>query len=167
MCAGASLFGGGMRWRVFYTGQELFFTYSPLVNINDISFFDSFEVSPTAKSTMVEIRSVLKDYYGTEENWRSRPIFFGPRIEFAYAVFNILSPQNIPIWWHPNNSYPSEREAEFSNSFLNHHFETAIFIRNPVDGPPDFGFLPKIIVADLKSNYESFDYSSIVVFRKK
>ena len=132
-----------------------------------ISFFKNFRVSQTAKTTIFEIQQVLQDNYGSLENWREIPVYFGARIEFAYATFEILSPRNLPVWWHPNNSYPLVREPEYAQSFLDHHFENAIFMKVPGGNEPDFGFLPDSVVADLLVNYDRVDYLSIVVFYKK
>lgn len=167
ICGGMAMFAGGMRWRVSYIGYEMFFTYSPLTEIQGIPFFENFLVSPTAKTTLLEIQQVLQDDYGSLENWKEIPVYFGARIEFAYAAFGILSPRNLPIWWHPNNSYPSVRESEYAQSFLDHHFENAIFIKILNGNKPDFGFLPDNVVAELSANYDRIDYSSIVVFHKK
>lgn len=165
--AGVSLFAGGMRWRVAYIGYESFFTHSPLVTIKDIYFFENFMVSPSAKSVMLEARSVLIENYGDERNWTNSPVYFGPRIEFAYAVFGITSPVNMPIWWHPNNSYPPEYEAEYVGAFIDYGFENAIFMKQPGGRDPDYGFLPEGIISELETNYNRTDYSTIVVFHTK
>lgn len=167
ICGGIAMYAGGMRWRVSYIGYESFFTYSPLTKVEGIPFFDDFQISPTAKTTMLEIQQVLQTNYGSSANWSRASVYFGTRIEFAYAAFGILSPRNMPIWWHPNNSYSPEREPEYAQSFIDHHFEDAIFMKSPDQNEPDFGFLPDVVLADLLSNYDRVDYSSIVVFHKK
>lgn len=165
--AGVSLFAGGMRWRVAYIGYESFFTYSPLVTIDETYFFENFMVSPSAKSAMLEARLVLMENYGDEKNWVHSPVYFGPRIEFAYAVFGIISPVNMPIWWHPNNSYPPEREAGYARAFIDYGFENAIFMKKPDGKDPEYGFLPESIISELETNYNRIDYSNIVVFHIK
>jgi hypothetical protein len=167
LSAAVSLFAGGMRWRVAYIGYESFFTYSPLVSVDEVSFFENFRVSSSAKNVMLEARSVLMENYGDEKSWALQPVYFGPRIEFAYAAFGIASPVNLPIWWHPNNSYPPERETEYARTFIDYGFENAVFMKKPGENEPDYGFLPESIISELETNYNRTDYSSIVVFHIK
>ncbi|MFN8412666.1 MAG: hypothetical protein U0Z26_09790 [Anaerolineales bacterium] len=167
VCGGVAMYAGAMRWRVLYIGYESFFTYSSLTEIKDLPFFQDFYVSQTAKETMSEIKQVLINRYKVEEKWKNAPIYFGTRIEFAYATFGILSPRNLPIWWHSNNSYSLENEPEYVQSFLNHNFEYAFFMKTQYEDKPDFGFLPDAIVNNLLANYDRISYDKIVVFQKK
>jgi hypothetical protein len=166
--AGISFLAGGMRWRVSYIGYESFFTYSPLVTIDQMHFFENFMISPSAKSMLLDAQSVLIEEYGNDEkNWGHAHVYFGPRIEFAYAVFGINSPVNLPIWWHPNNSYPPELEAQYVQAFIDYGFENAIFMKKPGGKDPEFGFLPESIISELETNYNRTDYYNIVVFHIK
>lgn len=166
VATGVVMYAGGMRWRVSYIGYESFFTYSQLTKVEDVLFFDNFYVSPTAKVTISEIRHVLQESYDSREDWENLPVYFGTRIEFAYAAFGIASPRNLPIWWHPSNSYPANREQYYIKSFFDHAFKTAIFIKQQRTGAPDFGYLPKKVIKELLTNYDRTDLSTIVVFQK-
>ena len=167
VCGSIAMFAGGMRWRVAYTGYEMFFTFSPLTSVDNIPFFNHFQISPTAKTTLLEIQQALQDNYGKKENWKNASIFFGKRLEFAYATFGIASPLGLPIWWHPNNSYPADLEQEYGQAFVDHNFEYAIFMKIPGQDNPGFGLLPESVVTTLSSNYDRVNYSSIIVFHKK
>lgn len=167
VAGGLALFAGGMRWRVSYIGIDRFFSFSSLTKVEGISFFENFYISPDAKTTISEIQQVLVETYGDKERWSNSSVFFGPRIEFAYAVFGIDSPRGLPIWWHPNNSYPADHQQYYVQSFLDHDFDTLIFVTKPEEMNPDFTYIPPKIVLDLQSYYERRDYSNIVVYQKK
>lgn len=164
-CGIVGLYAGAMRWRVFYTGPELFYTRSPLVEIRDTPFFKDSWVSSSAQEVVTEINTVLIEKFHEPKNWQNASIFFGPRIEISYAAFGVASPKNLPIWWHPNNSYSDIYTDEIIQSFFSHKFKVCIFLR--LLNQPETTFLPNQIVDDLNVNYERVDYNNIVVFYRK
>ncbi|OIN00907.1 hypothetical protein A9236_06865 [Polynucleobacter sp. QLW-P1DATA-2] len=37
---------------------------------------------------------------------------FGPRLEYLYSQYNLIPPENLPLWWHVGTSYSHSRIPE-------------------------------------------------------
>ena len=164
-CSIVAVYSGMMRLRVEAIGPERFFTTVPLVKIHNISFFENFWVSPHAQQVVDETKAVLQKKFGIPENWHTASVYFGPRIEFSYAAFDVNSPKDLPIWWHPNNSYADIYSVQFVRSFILHQFQVCIFLRT--NGEPDSGPQPPQILQDITANYDRVDYPNITVFYRQ
>jgi hypothetical protein len=145
------------RLSVGINGVDLFYSKEPEVAI-DLPFFRGFYVSPGLKAVAEELDAVLKQYKA--RGYDTSNIFFGIRLEFAYATFGIPSPMQIPIWWDPAAAYPPGEEPEIVHRFVAHRFPLCVFYGKN----PDFTYLPMIIVEDLERNYRRVSYSEITVY---
>jgi hypothetical protein len=56
-------------------------------------------------------------------------VFFGPRMQWAYAAFGLPSPRNEPVWWHPGVSFGFDQEAEMVNRWRLNDHDVLIFYR--------------------------------------
>ena len=159
---GVAFYAGVMRWRIKGIGP--FYTSEPLAQGTCASFFKNSFVSPTVINVLKQSESILEAEFGL----RRCPdihVFFGPRIEFAYAALRWQSPRNMPIWWHPGSSFPESDTQHVIDSFVAHQFRICIFWRAAL-GLPDFTRLPKAIIIELEQNYTRTDYADIVVYRR-
>jgi hypothetical protein len=55
-------------------------------------------------------------------------IFFGPRLEFAYAVFGLPAPKGLPIWWDPGTAFAGEDEPALIETWRQRSFQTVILL---------------------------------------
>jgi len=153
----AAFYVSAQRLRVGINGLGLFYSREPGVVI-DLPFFRGFSVSPRLRAVTEQIDAVLSQYKA--RGYDTSNIFFGIRLEFAYAAFGIPSPRQIPVWWDPAAAYPPNEEPQLVHRFVAHRFPLCVFYGNE----PDFSNLPKIIVEDLNRNYRRVSYSEITVF---
>jgi hypothetical protein len=161
-CVG--LIVGNARLRVKYVGPSAFYTDGPLVEIPDVPFFDRFLVSPELREVVGEIEDALARFAVRPDDPLAN-VYFGPRIEFAYAAFGLPSPKHLPVWYHPGVSYPEDAGEAVVQAYLASDFRTAIFLR--VADNADFLFLPSQITEFILSNYQRVDYPGIIVFTRK
>ena len=79
------------------------------------------------------------------------PVFFGPRMEFSYAAFNLQSPKFLPIWWDPGAAFSLSQESKYVASWEQHRFGTLIFYKN------DFMYYSPALTALLNRMYNRDD----------
>jgi len=163
ICSLTAIYVGGLRWRVMGIGP-FFDNRHKLITIDSPSFFKNFYLSPQAISVIQQIGLAIKP--DSQHLRNNKSIFFGPRLEFAYAVFSIASPKGMPIWWHPGSSYPEEKTKDIINKFKEHQFDRCIFLKDISSGKPDFTRFPDEIIEELGHSYNRIDYKDIILFEK-
>jgi hypothetical protein len=84
-------------------------------------------------------------------------IFFGPRIDFAYAEFGIVPPEGLPLWWE---NVPDDDPRTLR--FLNDRFAYIVLLKNM-----GTSYLPSTIRADITKNYVATNLSRVIVWRRK
>ncbi len=124
LCALAvsTLYLGAVRIRVAGIGRHTFFEWNDATVSPGKPFFQNLTSSSQFRSVLGQIGQVLKD--------NPSPVFFGPRLEFAYAVFELSSPRRLPVWWHPGTSFRAADEPELLAAWRAHHFATLIFLKD-------------------------------------
>ena len=145
------------RLRVRGNGVELFYSENPPVAVGR-PFFRDFAVSPGLKAVVERIEAVLHDY--ESQGYDTSHVFFGVRLEFAYAAFGIPSPTQTPVWWDPEAAYPPADEPAIVERFVAHRFPMCVLYGKE----PQFTFLPKGVVDELTSQYRRVSYPEITLF---
>lgn len=175
------------RLRVLAIGP--YFEY-PIARIgNENRFFESVEVGNTFRQMLAEIDEVLRANPG-------KSVFFGFRLEFAYAAFGVPSPSHLPIYWYPGTSYPLDIGPAEARKWIDQNYDLIILFdenaywripgqilygrsyvnknfRSPdkisVNPTPSLRFYPVEMIDWIERNYE-FDYSRsetlIIAYRK-
>lgn len=150
----AALFLGWTRYRVELIGPGRFYQDGPMVRIDQrVPFFKDFEASPIFGQLLADLRDLLDSESGR--------VFFGPRMEWAYAAFNRPSPVGLPIWWDPEVSYPVERTPEIINRFREAEFDLCVFFRG------DFTRMPVALRDDLLKNSSLEVRGHLLVLRSR
>ncbi len=103
-------------------------------------FFRSMCFGPRFQRVLQQITAVLGQYPRAK-------VFFGPRMEFGYAVFNKPSPPRLPIVWDPGGMYPFGMDGEIVERFQAARFELLIFLAG------DFTSVPQAILDDIDRHY--------------
>jgi len=61
-------------------------------------------------------------------------IYFGPRLQWAYAAFGIPSPKGLPIWWHPGGAFPIKDDAMYETRWIEHRYDPVLIMDLPYIG---------------------------------
>jgi hypothetical protein len=115
-----SMYLGMSRYRMDSVGYGVFYEDIELEKVN-FGFLKGLNVSPKLISIINDIEPILS----SNDN-----LFFGPRMEWAYAQFNLTSPSNFPLWWHPGSSFPFDDSVVITSNFKNKNFDKLIFLKD-------------------------------------
>jgi hypothetical protein len=117
-------------------------------------FFRDLRASSRFRTVMAQVREATRGDAG-------QSVFFGPRMEFEYAVCRLPSPKHLPIWWHPGSSYGLADERAVLAEWKNQSFDTLIFLKH------DFSFYPPAFRDMLRTLYVTDDrYSELTVLHR-
>lgn len=151
------VYQGIERVRVYGIGVHLFFEWQDDQHeqrVNSDGFLKNMRVSPS----MITVEHQVKQANETNAG----PFFFGPRLDFNYAVLEIESPRGLPAWWHPGTSFARADEPGLVRLWEDHRFETLIFLKG------DYTYYPPDLLAAIDRDYVRDDqYSSITVYRRR
>jgi len=144
-----SLSVGGSRARVRLIGPGAF--YEPTVVATGFGgFLEGVEAGATLHDVDERVREVL-DRFGTEG------VFFGPRMQWAYAAYGLPSPVGEPVWWHAGVSYALADEPAVIATWLARHYRLVIFFK------ADRTYLPPALIESLDSGYRVARIGSLLV----
>lgn len=76
-----------------------------------------------------QLAEVLREVGDAIHKYPSDNVFFGPRMEFAYAAFRRQPPRGLPVWWHPGSSFSVDDMAGVLNALDNDNFNVMIFLK--------------------------------------
>jgi hypothetical protein len=114
------LYYGAERVRVNGIGPHVFFEWQDNQHRIEGGYLKNMRVS----STMIEVEQEIK--LATEAN--PGPYFFGPRLDFNYAVLGLPSPKHSPVWWAPGTAFAVADQARLIQVWQQHRFQTLIFL---------------------------------------
>lgn len=147
---------GLLRYRVQLIGYGMFFEkdYSPEAVNNE--FFGSIKTGKRFPLLIKQLGSVLA----------SKPpaarVYFGPRMEFAYAAFKIAPPRNLPLWWQPGAGFGLKEQPKIVENWKAAEFGILVFLKD------DFTYIPENLVDFIRSTYvEDMSFSELSVFHRK
>jgi hypothetical protein len=141
---------GILRYRIQLVGPFFEVTSQKTEN----KYFKNCYESPSFNETLNEINTAVS-------NSADKTIFFGPRLEFSYCVFNVESPKNIPLYWFKGSSYSSLQEPEIISTWKTKSFDVVIIRKN------DFMRMPSQLISYIESNYNKKEYKQITEYFKK
>ena len=76
-------------------------------------------------STMIEVEREVKQ----AKDANAGPYFFGPRVDFNYAVLGGPSPKHSPARWEPGTAFSVSDQARLIQVWQEHRFQTLIFLK--------------------------------------
>lgn len=112
---------GQSRWRNQLVDDLYGVDLPPL----EQGFFKDFSPSPRMAGVLKETERALAQRQPNDT------VFFGPRVEFLYAAYQVPSPKHLPLWWHPGASYPRRSEKRIIEAFRKHAFNWLVFLHGP------------------------------------
>ncbi len=134
-----AIIGGWTRERMYHVGPGLFYE-SPTTETINSGYFSGLKTGAHLKAVLDEINQFVPQASAT-------PIFFGPRIEFGYALTNNTSPNGFPLWWHPGTSFALHDEELIIGLFKKQNFSKIIFLKD------DRTRIPQPILDYIASHY--------------
>ena len=142
-----SIYFGVIRYRMYCVGYGSFYENGQLYKIND-GYFRGLQVGKKLYAINNEINSLKRN--------RRLPknTFFGPRMEFGYTQYNIQSPAQMPLWWHPGSSYNIKDEKKIVSTFINLNFDALIFLKD------DRTRMPHTIIDYINKNFHALKSST-------
>ena len=115
-------FFGIIHLRVLSSGEGLFYQPLPTEKIES-GFLAGLDAGPKLLSVQKEVSNVLASY-------PSQKVFFGPRMEFEYAVFNRGVIPGLPVEWDVGTAYSPRREPELLRNFIKQDPDLLIFLKD-------------------------------------
>lgn len=148
---------GAERYRVKLIGPGAFYQlpawggfgeYSPFFN----HLVEGYNLHAVMAATS-ELVAISRNHIGPRPK-----VFFGPRMEFNYAVHRLDSPRGLPLFWHEGVGYPKHLRDHVVAAFRDADFDLCIFLRG------DFTYMPLDILLHLESQYRRVDTHALTIF---
>jgi hypothetical protein len=120
-------------------------------------FFAGLQASDEFIAVEEQLAYVLKTLEPTS-------VFFGPRLQWAYAAFGIHSPLREPVWWHAGVSSAAAKDGEMVKAWRDNAHDVLVFYRG------DFSYIPPDLFAQVQQHYlpvEGMEALVVLVTREK
>ena len=118
----SDLYLGAMRARVYTVGPHQFFEWTDARHRVESGFLKDMRTTPALLDLEREIARAKDENAG--------PYYFGPRVDFNYAVLGVPSPKHLPLWWHPGTAFARRDLPQILQAWQQHRFQTLIFQRD-------------------------------------
>jgi hypothetical protein len=130
---------GYTRHRTRHVGYNTFFEWNYQPGFVPHPFFAHMRSGPRLHRVVRSVDRLLATEPGS--------VFFGPRMEFLYAVFRRPSPRHLAIWWHPGTSFATRDTALVADRWRRSRFDVLIFLRD------DYARMPGVVIDLIRSGY--------------
>ena len=145
---------GVVRIRVDGIGRHMYFEWLDDNKRVHVPFFRDLRASTRFQAVVDQVQQALQT--------NPQPVFFGPRMEFAYAAFHVPSPLYLPVWWDPGTSFAAKREPELLGVWQARRFGTLIFLKD------DFTYYSPQFLQIINTLYVRDDnYSELTIFHAR
>jgi hypothetical protein len=152
-CVGIGI--GVSRHRILGIGPNMFFQYHYEGDRFASGFFQGLRSGERLKQTYAEVDAIVSESKG-------KRMFFGPRMEWAYAAFRLPSPRGFPPIWDPGTIFPRADEAKAIAAFFEIRNDVLVFLKN------DMTYYPPELIEGIKAAYaEDQSASELTVYRLK
>ena len=121
---------GFVRHRVKAIGYGVFFEFATVNKPSDEGFFKNCRFGKNLEAAQSQVAAVIS----AVARQRNKPehdlnVYFGPRMQWAYAAFDLSSPRNLPVWWHPGVAFDCKDEGKYVQRWAERHFDVLIFFK--------------------------------------
>jgi len=146
---------GATRLRVLMILYGEFYEYRLTDQPFQNAFFRNLRTGARFHAVVDEVGEALRRHPGAR-------VFFGPRMEWAYAAFALPAAIGQPIWWEPGISFRPEDQTMYMKRWAADKFDVLIFSRN------DRTFFSDEFQAMIQANYIPEEgYATVDVLRLK
>jgi hypothetical protein len=142
--------------RILNIGEGLFYEPLPTRTIRS-GFFSGLEAAP-------HLRQVLAQSAQALSRFPAQRVFFGPRLEFEYAVFNRPVTPGMPLLWDAGNLFSPARLPRFLRNFQQADPDLLIFLSNDYTHMGMVGSY--VYFTDTYRRYDGFNDLTVYVRRK-
>lgn len=154
------LYYGATRVRVYGIGPHVFFEWQDNQHLVASGYLKNMRVS----STMIEIEREIKLAIDANPG----PYFFGPRLDFNYAVLGLPSPENSPAWWEPGTAFAVSDQTRLIQVWQEHRFQTLIFLKARNPAGMDCTFYSQELLDTIHRGYvEDDSYPLVRIFHRR
>jgi hypothetical protein len=150
-----SVFFAMIHLRILGIGERMFYEPLPTTTIQS-GFFSGLQASPRLQKVLLQTSEVLSRY-------PSKKVFFGPRMEFEYAVFNKPVTPGMPLLWDVGNLFPQERFPYFLLNFQREDPDLLIFLWHDYTRMGPVGFY----ISNTATYQRIETYSELTVYVRK
>jgi len=163
LCASIAgdLYFGASRIEIYQGGPHIFFEWTDNNHRIESGFLKNMRVG----GPMVELQREIKQAVDSNPG----PYFFGPRIDFNYAVQGLPSPKGFPVAWCPETFFPIADEPKIMENWREDHLRTLIFLKDQFAGSAPGGaytYYPQEFLDLIRSEYVRDDrYPDVTVYR--
>jgi hypothetical protein len=112
----SSLTEAALRYRVRGIGLGTFFEFQMDPTPIRGGFFDGVTGGYNLHTTV----DALTELCASQD---THNIYFGSRLQWAYAAYNIQSPKHMPIWWHPTTAFDPKDEYLLTDRWIDNRFD--------------------------------------------
>lgn len=125
------------------------------------AFFDGMRTGPQMNDMLLEIGAALAHNPG--------PVFFAPRLEWAYAAFRLPSPRGLPVFWQSGTSFAAADEPRLLEDWDSRRFGTVLQGRLAPHGRKDWIYFPQSFQDRLAAHYTPDDttYPDLIVWHRR
>jgi hypothetical protein len=138
--AGCALGEGVVRQRVKAIGMDTFFEYRLVSVPPPTAFFVGMATGPRFVGLARAVEQVLNGHPGSR-------VWFGPRMQWAYAAFQRTSPVHQPSWWHPGVSFAAVDEDDYVRSWVDQRFDLLVFLHG------DTTYMSPKFISEIRRRY--------------
>ncbi len=150
-----SAFFCATHYRIYLIGERMFYELLPTRTIQS-GFFCGLQAGPRLQMVLSQSAEALSRY-------PSKKVFFGPRMEFEYAVFNKPLMAGMPLLWDTGNLLSGERLLPMLLTFQQEDPDLLIFLKDDYTRMESVGYYVKNT-----ATYERIDsFSELTVYVRK
>ena len=150
----SDLFLGAYRLRVYTIGPSQFFEWNNNRHVIDSGVLQHMRLS----ASMIAVQQQVE----RARNSNPGPFFFGPRIDYNYAVLGLPSPRHFPAWWHPGTAFDRSRLPQILSDWQADRFPTLIFLRG------DYTYYPTAFTDMICRDYTRDDtYPLLTIYHRR
>jgi len=148
-----------LRYRVMEVGIGAFYEDAMLAQISAPPLFDGMFVGPRMVRVLSQINQLLQSYGFLD--YANAPVFFGPRIDFGYAAYNIKPYPGLPTWWEFFSQDGVGKTDVMVERFVTADFQLCLFLRD------DYTYLPDGLLTYLNENYLMYEQGELDIYVRK
>ena len=127
LLSATALWFGVTRYRVEIIGPFRFYQNTDVFPIGDRNaFFARLESGEVLRSLLADMTIAIAA--ATEKQGHQPKIFFGPRLDWGYAAFNLEPPPHLPYSWWAGVDYPTADVGKMVAAFENAKPEYCFFL---------------------------------------
>ena len=143
-----------VRSRVEAIGPGVFFEHELVAGHPSPEFFAGLKTGRNFQAVCTEVETALRQT-------KDSSVYFGPRMQWAYAAFGIEPPRHQPSWWHPGVAFSQAEEGAYIAQWDTNRFGTLMFLKG------DATYMSPEFISLIQSHYRLLnDGSNITVLQR-